>query len=448
MTAAARKKKNEFGWFQMFQRISPDCPQGKPLRGKREEPDIIFPKLALGIEITEYILGQGCKGSPLRRLETVRRRIVRDAQAGYETHGGRGLQVTVMWHNSGCPRKSEEDQLAKPLHTEIARVMGLKLWQVDQACSFLNGWAPDASISCFWLWWQARMHQRRVRREKSIKHIAKRFGVMEATVAAWRKKGAPIDDDVSLAKWLVTRRSDAKAQRDSLKQCVVQLYEKQFGAKAIAKMVGVGPDIARTLLMEAGVYQPGRLKHLGGWSVDENGERVRCRSTAKQQVLREIQRARRTKYKRTVKTSDLPLFQYVNRAKNTACAVEKFGRRYREEVEFRIIQILRSRLRKVAKRGRGYSGSNLKWLGCTPIELRQHLERQFQPGMHWNNLGVGAGKWNIDHKVPCAKFDMLNESERLACFHYTNLRPLWSELNIAKGAIWNGVNYQRTKRNV
>jgi hypothetical protein len=343
-------------------------------------------------------------------------------------------------------RRPKSSIRSKPLHTQIARVMGLKVWQVDQACSFRNGWAPDASINCFWLWWQARMHQRSVRLAKSFKHIAKRFGVMEATVAAWRKKGAPIEDDASLTKWLVTRRSDAKAQRDSLKESVVQLYQRQFGAKAIARMLGVGPDLARTMLIEAGVYQPGRLKHLGGFSVDKNGERVRRGSTATQQALRQIQRARKSKYRRTFKTSDLPLFQHVNRAKNIARAVEKFRRRYHEEIEFRIIQILRSRLRKVAKRGRGYSGNNLKWLGCTPIELRQHLKRQFQPGMNWNNLGVGGGKWNIDHKVPCAKFDMLNESERLACFHYTNLRPLWSELNIAKGAIWNGVNYQRTKR--
>jgi len=34
----------------------------------------------------------------------------------------------------------------KPPHAEIARAMGLELWQVDQACSFRNGSAPDASI--------------------------------------------------------------------------------------------------------------------------------------------------------------------------------------------------------------------------------------------------------------------------------------------------------------
>ena len=105
---------------------------------------------------------------------------------------------------------------------------------------------------------------------------------MEATVAAWREKGAPIEDDGKLSKWIVTRRGDAKTRRDSLKESVVQLYEKQFGAKAIAKMLS--PDIARTMLIEAGVYQAGRLKHLGGFSIDENGKRVRRGPTATQQT--------------------------------------------------------------------------------------------------------------------------------------------------------------------
>jgi hypothetical protein len=139
----------------------------------------------------------------------------------------------------------------KPPHAEIARAMGLKLWQVDQACSLRNGWAPDASIDCFRLWWQARTNERNLRRQRSIKGIANRFGVMEATVRAWRKKGAPIEDDTKLSNWLVAKRKDAKAHRDLLKESTLQLYEKQFRAKAIAKILGLAPNITRTMLIEA-----------------------------------------------------------------------------------------------------------------------------------------------------------------------------------------------------
>jgi hypothetical protein len=58
--------------------------------------------------------------------------------------------------------------------------------------------------------------------------------------------------------------------------------------------------------------------------------------------------------------------------------------------------------------------------------------------MSWENLGNASGKWQINHTIPCAAFDMRNEADRLRCFHYKNLRPLWSHLNAVKGAIWNG----------
>jgi hypothetical protein len=161
MTAAARKKKNEFRWFQMFQRISPGCPQGKPLHRKRQKPDIIFPKLALGIEITEYILGQGRKGSPLRRLETVRRKIVRDAQAGYERHGTRRLQVTVIWANLDCPSKCEEDQLARAITRLLLSLdwQQRRIWHVDwehfvepilqKYVQEVSAYSLDANESCW-----------------------------------------------------------------------------------------------------------------------------------------------------------------------------------------------------------------------------------------------------------------------------------------------------------
>ena len=91
---------------------------------------------------------------------------------------------------------------------------------------------------------------------------------MEATVAAWRKKGAPTKSDEGLREWLLSRRRDAKARRDAVRESVVQLYEKQFGAKAIAKTLGIGPDVARTMLIEAGVYQ--RLKEFCGGRANDD----------------------------------------------------------------------------------------------------------------------------------------------------------------------------------
>ena len=49
--------------------------------------------------------------------------------------------------------------------------------------------------------------------------------------------------------------------------------------------------------------------------------------------------------------------------------------------------------------------------------------------MNWSNYG----NWHIDHIIPCNAFDLNNEFEKRACFHYTNLQPLWACDNIKKG---------------
>jgi hypothetical protein len=69
-------------------------------------------------------------------------------------------------------------------------------------------------------------------------------------------------------------------------------------------------------------------------------------------------------------------------------------------------------------------------VGCTPEFLKQYLASQFQPGMSWDNHGA----WHIDHRKPCASFDLTDPAQQKACFHYTNLQPLWAEENLRKGS--------------
>jgi len=52
--------------------------------------------------------------------------------------------------------------------------------------------------------------------------------------------------------------------------------------------------------------------------------------------------------------------------------------------------------------------------------------------MRWDNWGKGAGKWHVDHIVPCREFNLLRPVEQRACFHFTNLQPLWEAANYAK----------------
>src|SRR3989304_5785240 len=80
------------------------------------------------------------------------------------------------------------------------------------------------------------------------------------------------------------------------------------------------------------------------------------------------------------------------------------------------------------------SGSAIRDLGCSIDELKFYIEGQFQQGMTWDNWGViGTGKkWNIDHKIPLAFFDLTDRKQFLVACHYTNLQPLWALENIRK----------------
>lgn len=72
------------------------------------------------------------------------------------------------------------------------------------------------------------------------------------------------------------------------------------------------------------------------------------------------------------------------------------------------------------------------YVGLTTYEFRYYLQEQFRYWMTWDNNGKVAQAvrtWCIDHRVPCYKFDLSKEEDRLKCFNYINLRPLDSRLN-------------------
>ena len=70
-----------------------------------------------------------------------------------------------------------------------------------------------------------------------------------------------------------------------------------------------------------------------------------------------------------------------------------------------------------------------QYVGCTYNELLDHLESQFEEGMTWQN----QGEWHIDHIKAQSRFDPTIEEEAFKCWHYTNLQPMWAEMNIGWG---------------
>jgi hypothetical protein len=104
-------------------------------------------------------------------------------------------------------------------------------------------------------------------------------------------------------------------------------------------------------------------------------------------------------------------------------------KRMRTDPLYKLIINTRARLRMF------YKASNIRktnktfiMVGCTPEFLKQHLEKQFKPGMTWkNNTRDG---WHVDHIDPISLAMSSEDVEKLS--HYTNLRPLWATENLKK----------------
>jgi hypothetical protein len=77
----------------------------------------------------------------------------------------------------------------------------------------------------------------------------------------------------------------------------------------------------------------------------------------------------------------------------------------------------------------------MELLGCTIDFLKEYLEARFLPTMTWENYGT---LWHIDHIIPCASFDLRDLEQQKACFHYTNLQPLFAFTTIIDGVEYIG----------
>jgi hypothetical protein len=91
-------------------------------------------------------------------------------------------------------------------------------------------------------------------------------------------------------------------------------------------------------------------------------------------------------------------------------------------VRHRLNEFLKER--KINKRNKTFN-----IIGCSPLDLKIHLEKQFKEGMCWENYGFYG--WHIDHIIPLSSGK--TEIEILKLSHYTNLQPLWSNENFKKG---------------
>ena len=109
--------------------------------------------------------------------------------------------------------------------------------------------------------------------------------------------------------------------------------------------------------------------------------------------------------------------EYDNANKEHTNARDK--ERYKNDQQFRIKKILRTRFNKTVT-GKKISNSTLGYLGVSLEYFLNWIEYQFDENMNWNNQGT---YWDIDHVTPCSNFNLENEEEIKKCFNWKNIRP-------------------------
>jgi hypothetical protein len=110
---------------------------------------------------------------------------------------------------------------------------------------------------------------------------------------------------------------------------------------------------------------------------------------------------------------------------------------------FRLKESISERIRKSIFKGRK---SVLKYLNYSIYDLKNHIEKQFEPWMSWNNFGKydfntwddnnpNTWKWNVDHIIPHStfKYSSMEDDSFKKCWALENLRPYSAKQNIADG---------------
>lgn len=87
--------------------------------------------------------------------------------------------------------------------------------------------------------------------------------------------------------------------------------------------------------------------------------------------------------------------------------------RYKNDIEHRLKHCMRMRIKTAVNKIKigSISKQLLNFIGCSLKDLKIHLEKQFQPGMNWDNYGKKHNQWSIDHIKPCSLFDHTNIEE-------------------------------------
>ena len=91
---------------------------------------------------------------------------------------------------------------------------------------------------------------------------------------------------------------------------------------------------------------------------------------------------------------------------------------------------MRNRLRKAYKAENVMkTNKTFGLLGCSHSFFKNWIFHQLYGNMTIGNYGA---VWEIDHCLPIASFNLLDQNDMKKCFNWINLRPMYSKENNSK----------------
>ncbi len=167
--------------------------------------------------------------------------------------------------------------------------------------------------------------------------------------------------------------------------------------------------------------------------------------------FREINKERIQADKREYyKNNKEKIFSYQ---KNNIIAINSYRRQYKknrlqEDSIFKLREYISCYInRTIIKNGSSKNNhSIMEYLPYTIQELKDHLEKQFEPWMSWKNHGIyrknkwkqdeiSTWTWQLDHIIPQASlpFSSMKDENFKRCWNLENLRPLSAKQNFEDG---------------
>lgn len=191
-------------------------------------------------------------------------------------------------------------------------------------------------------------------------------------------------------------------------------------AARVKKARKLPPDVARERNQKFYYRDIEKTRALARESYARNVERNRKRALAYYEKHKDEKNAYSREYQKKPETVEARRARVSSKFKNDPAAL--LHRRIRSQVRYFLRRWVDGKS----------ATATVKLLPYSSEQLARHIEKQFLPGMGWDNTQL----WHVDHIIPLASFSCSDNdlSGVLHAWEITNLRPLWAEDNRRKWA--------------